>query len=264
VCGDKYHRKDLVLTQVEFLDMKGENYCNQSSYESTYWTVDDASDVTSTTVGTYGNRCDNVRLSLDDDNNLTYINSPKVWEGNGTMRMITDNTVNMISSADATFSCVFGPHEQNTSPSSTVVIGICNEAGDSKQVLSTWTDVSTITKVWFNEEVATLNSYSGVTGTTGSFFWYIQVTNAGKWWIDEIQLESNVNSLPTSSEGMPENFVRTTGSSIKSSAHPEQSMVTSRKVCPDCRELVLSKSEQYGRSDESPVDEPVDTWAQEF
>jgi hypothetical protein len=267
VCGDKYHRKDLVRTQVEFLRMKAENFFLYSSYNSSYWTVDDASDVTSTTVATYGNRCDNVRLSLDDSNNLTYINSPKVWEGNGTVR-ISDISGDgyMTESSDVTVSFVFGPHEQNTSPSSTVAIGVCASDGSSKNVLKTYTDVSTVTRLWVNAEVATLAA-TGVgdnSGTNWRFYWYFQVTNAGKWWWDEAQREVNVNSLPTSADGQPENFTRTTGTRVSSSNHTEQSLMTQRKVCPNCSELILSKSERFGRTDESPIDEPVETWNQDI
>lgn len=258
VCGDKYHRGDLVRTQVEFLDMKSENYVGTSSYDSDYWSVDDASDVTSTTVGTYGKRCDDVRLSLGDDNTLTYINSPKVWEGNGTVRM--DNATGSFSdSSDLTFSVVVGPHEQNTSPSMTVAVGLTNAAGDSKQVLRTWTDIKTMTRVWANEEVLTMNTY-GL--GQGSYRFYFQVTNDGKWWWDEAQIEANVNSLPNETAGTPENFVRATGSNVSNQS--ERQLITQRKVCPNCVEYVLSKSERFGRTDESPVDEPVDTLSQEF
>ena len=264
VCGDKTHRGDLVRTQVEFLEMKAENFFTYSSYNTGLWTMDDASDVTDTDVGTYGNRCDNVRLSLDPDNNLTYVNSPKVWEGNGTLRM--DEISGLVAvTSDVTLSAQVGPHEQNTSPEMTVAIGVCNDDGTSKSVLRTWT-INTMTKVWVNAEVTDLVA-TGL-GTLNDpyyqFYYYFQITNDGKWWIDEMQYEVNVNSLPTSSEGFPENFVRTSGSTISSSSHPEQSMMTSRKVCPSCLEYILSKSEKYGRTDESPIDEPVDTLVQEI
>lgn len=264
VCGDKYHRSDLVRTQVEFLDLKAENFFEYSSYDGTFWVMDDATDVTSTTVGTYGNRCDNVRLRLDDDNNLTYVNSPKVWQGNGTLRMDTLSGL-IATTSDVTLSAQVGPHEQNTSPEMTVAIGVCNSDGTSKSVLGTWT-INTMTKVWVNAEVADLvaTGLGSLSDPYYQFYYYFQITNAGNWWIDEMQYEANVLNFPTSAEGFPENFVRTSGSIISSSAHPEQSLVTSRKVCPNCRELVLSKSQKFGRTDEPPVADPVETWNQEF
>jgi hypothetical protein len=264
VCGDKHHRNDLVRTQVEFLDMKAENYVRSSSYSSTYWAVDSASDVTSTTVGTYGVRCDNVRLSLDNDSNLTYINSPKVWEGNGTVRMVELSSY-FTEGSDMTFSVVWGPHEQNTSPSSTIVMGICNSDGSSKQAIRTWSNVAQTTRLWVNEEVRTLATYAqaDLSGTNVACRWYFQVTNAGKWWWDEAQLEANVNSLPNETAGVPENFVRTSaGTNVSNQS--ERGLITSRKVCPKCREIVLKKSEIYGRTDESPIAEPVEEWTQEF
>jgi hypothetical protein len=232
--------------------MKAENYFEQSSYDGTYWVVDTASDASTVS---YGNRCDNVRLSLDDDNNLTYINGVQTWEGNGVFRS-TDFT-SFSASGHVTFSAQVGPHEQNSSPEMTVALGICASNGTSKQVIKTYT-ISGATRVWFNETKATLNGY-GV-GTNGWYF-YIQVTNAGKWWVDELQLEANVNTMPLP-DNHPENFVRTSGAIVSNQS--EQTLMTSRKVCASCAELILKKSERYGRTDESPIDEPVDTWAQEI
>ena len=256
VCGDKYHRRDLVRTQVEFLDMKAENYVTSPSYDSSYWSIDDTTNATSTTIASYGNRCDNVRLSLDDDSNLTYINGVTTFSGSGTIRM-TDAVGAFSDSSDLTFSVQVGPHEQNTSPSMVVVLGITNSDGSSKQALRTW-NINTMTRVWVNEEVTTLNGY-GL--GSNSFRFYIQVTNSGYWWFDEAQLEANTNSLPQAA-GMPENFVRAHGSLVSNQS--ESSLVTSRKVCPNCRETVLRKSTKYGVQDEPPVDDPVETWNQEF
>lgn len=269
VCGNKVHRGELVRTQVEFLDMKAENAFTYSSYNTNLWTMDSASDVTSTTVGTYGNRCDNVRLSLDDDNNLTYIGSPKVWEGNGTLRMNT-NSGYVSENSYVTLSAQVGPHEQNTSPEMTVAIGVCNDDGSSKSVIKTYT-ISTMMRVWAYESVENLiatglsQDSTEVGGVTyHAWRYYFQITNAGYWWIDEMQYEVDVDTLPTASEGYPENFVRTVGTKVTSANHPEQSLMTQRKVCPNCSELILSKSEQYGKTDESPVAEPVETWSQEI
>lgn len=259
VCGDKVHREELVRTQVEFLDMKAENYLSYSSYNSDYWTVDDASAVTGSTGGSYGNRCDNARLTLDDDNNLTYLNPVATWEGSGTMRMTTASP-SLSASGHVTFSCVFGPHEQNTSPGSTVVLGICDSDGNNKKPQRTWTDVSTVTRLWFNETKQTLEDY-GVGDGNYDWYFYIQVTNDGKWWIDEMQLEANVGTLPLT-DNQPENFVRTSGTYVSNQS--ERQLMTQRKVCSNCREAILSKSEKYGRTDQPPVAGPVETWNQDI
>ncbi|MCK5021486.1 MAG: hypothetical protein KAS32_31025 [Candidatus Peribacteraceae bacterium] len=256
VCGDKYHRGNLVRTQVEFLRMKAENYIVQSSYDGDYWTYD-----TTTDAGTisYGNRCDNVRLSLDSDNDLNYINGVQTWEGSGVIRSET-GTPALSVNGHVTFSAQVGPHEQNASPEMTVVIGICNSDGSTLQPIGdTWT-ISGITRVWFNEVKTTLTAY-GLGPTDESWYFYIQVTNDGKWWVDEMQLEANVQTMPLP-DNHPENFVRTSGSFVSNQS--ETSLMTQRKVCKSCAELILSKSERFGRTDESPIDEPVDTWAQEI
>jgi len=258
VCGDKVHRDQLVMTQVEFLQLKAENYFNYSSYDTNWWTMDDAVDAGSIS---YGNRCDNARTTLSDANVISYLNGVQTWTGNGTLREIAANGT-YSSSGYVTMSAQVGPHEQNTSPEMTVNLGICNSDGSVKQIVKTYT-ISGTTQVWFYESVATLNGY-GLGPGDGEFYFYIEVTNAGNWWIDELQIEFNVNTLPRSSQGYPENFVRTSGASVFSSSHPEQGAITARKVCPNCQETVLKKTEKFGRTDEPPVADPVSTWNQEF
>jgi hypothetical protein len=250
VCGNKIHRSDLVRTQVEFLDKKAENYLSYSSYDGTYWVVDSATDAGSIS---YGNRCDNARYAaLTDSYTDTYFNCVQTWTGNGTMRMETLSPA-FSATAVAVFSAQVGPHEQNTSPEMTVAVGICNSDGSSKQAIKTWTIKGT-TRVYLSETAGTLEGYA--LGSGRQFYYYIQVTNAGNWWIDEMQLEAN----PTDS--VPEVFVRASGSLVSNQS--DRTLITSRKVCPNCVEPILSKSERFGRTDESPVDEPVDTWAQEI
>jgi hypothetical protein len=231
--------------------------------------MDSASDVTSTTVATYGNRCDNVRLTLDDDNNLTYVGSPKVWQGNGTLYMNTDSGY-INENTDLVVSAQVGPHEQNTSPSMTVAIGVCNDDASSKSAIQTLTIAGT-TRVWAYSTVADLvatglaRDSTVISGVTYySWRYYFQITNAGNWWIDEMQYEAGTNANSGSSSRGPGNFIRTAGTKATAANNPQRSLVTSRKVCPGCAELILKKSERYGRTDESPVDEPVDTWEQEF
>ena len=250
VCGDKYHRADLVRTQVEFLDMAAENYFEQSSYDGTFWVVDTADD---TSTISCGNRCDNVRTTLDSDNDISYINGVQTWKGNGVFRSETEIGA-FTNTDDITFSAQAGPHEQNETPEMTVELGITNNDGTVTQAIKTFT-ISGSTKVWFNEEVATLEAY-GLGDTAYYFFFYISITNDGAWWIDELQLENNTV------DGMPGNFTRASGTAVDS--YDERILMTSRKVCKNCAEYILSKSERFGRTDESPIDDPVDTWAQEI
>jgi hypothetical protein len=71
-----------------------------------------------------------------------------------------------------------------------------------------------------------------------------------------MQLEANTAG------SIPEVFVRTTGTYVSNQS--DRSLLTQRKVCSSCSERILSKSERFGRTDESPIDEPVDTWVQEI
>ena len=248
VCGDKYHRNDLVRTQVEFLDKKAENFLSYSSYDGTYW-VCDAVDEGSVS---YGNRCDNVRTALDSDNDIGYINGVQTWSGNGTMRMATIS-LGSASTSMLVFSVQVGPHEQNTSPSMTVELGITDTEGIVTQAIRTWT-ISETTRVWFAALSGDLEAYA--LGSGSEEYYYIKVTNAGKWWIDEMQLEANtVGSIP-------EVFVRVNGT--YASNQSDRTLMTQRKVCSSCSERILSKSERFGKTDESPIADPVETWAQEI
>ncbi len=251
VCGDKMHRSDLVRTQVEFLDKKAENYFLYSSYDGSYW-VCDATDEGSVS---YGNRCDNARTTLSDDNVISYINGVQTWSSAGVTDTMRTATISGVSSSTSVivFSAQVGPHEQNETPSMTVEMGVTNSAGDSTQAVRTWT-INGTTRVWFAETASVLEAYGLGSGTAQYF--YITITNAGKWWIDEMQLEANtVGSIP-------EVFVRTSGASASNQS--DRTLMTQRKVCSSCSERILSKSERFGRTDESPIDEPVETWAQEI
>lgn len=250
VCGDKMHRRNLVRTQVEFLRPKSENYFSYSSYDGTYWVVDDAVDAG---LISFGTQLDETRLALADDNTFSVVGGIQTWTGNGTIRTETLSP-NLDTSGDVVFSLEFGPNYRNTSPSSTVVLGVCNSDGSVKQAVKTYTDVSGSSRLWFSEDAGTLIGYG--LGSGNQFYFYAQVTNAGNWWIDRLQLEKNPpNSVPGP-------FEKTSGTLVSNQSDTQ--MVTSRKVCADCFENVLKKSEQYGKTSEPPSDGPVDTHAQEF
>ena len=248
VCGDKYHRGDLVRTQVEFLDKKAENFFSYSSYDGTYWVCDGVDEGSVS----YGNRCDNARTTLGSDNVVGYINGVQTWSGTGTMRMAS---LSLASAGTSTLviSAQVGPHEQNPSPSMTVELGVTNSDGSVTQAIKTWT-ISETTRVWFAALASDLEAYGLGSGTAQ--YYYIKVTNAGKWWIDEMQYEANTIG------SIPEVFVRTSGTYVSNQS--DQTMMTQRKVCSRCQERILSKSERFGKTDESPIADPVETWAQEI
>jgi hypothetical protein len=116
--------------------------------------------------------------------------------------------------------------------------------------ISTWT-INTQTRVWWTATPAEVIAAGAALTTVG---FYIAVAGDGYWWADRMQLEKDAT--------VPGQFVRTSGSTVDNTT--DRTLMTQRKVCPNCVERILSKSERFGRTDESPVDDPVDTWAQEI
>lgn len=243
VCGNKMHRDKLVRTQVEWLYPAHNNYFTYSNYDGTVW-VCDATDVSTIS---YGNRCDYARTTLDDSNTITILNGVQTWSGDGTFRCTTAPTTGAGSTDNVIFSCQIGPWERSTTPELTVAIGDCDTDGNNKTAKANFT-VAGASRICF--------SWTGLEASAGQGCYYIQVTNDGYWWIDELQLEVS------SSYSTPGVYVKTSGSTISQST--DLGAISSRKVCPECFETVLKKSEQYGRPDESPIDLPVETYNQEF
>ena len=244
VCGGKMHRSDLVRTQVEWLYPAHENYLAYSRYDGTFWVVDTASDAGSVS---YGNRCDRARTTLSTANVISYLNGVQTWEGDGTFRCTSIPVSDWTDTDQVIFSFQIGPHEQNTSPEMTVVIGDCDASGNNKTALKTFV-IAGCTRLSYTHTGAIADALQGC--------YYASVTNDGQWWVDELQLETD--PLRTT----PGVYVETSGTACAATA--EASAISSRKVCPDCFETVLKKSTKYGRQHNSPVDDPVDNYAQEF
>ena len=255
VCGNKIHRRELVRTQVEHLIPKAENYFLYSSYNAAYWTVDTASDAGNIS---YGNRCDHVRLQVPSTQPtaagaMTYLNGVQTWEGDGVYRSFVLSPSSGDTNAYVTMSAQVGPHAENTSPSMVVNMGICNSDGTSLSKLRTW-NISTMKRVWFKERKPVLEALQP-SGGLNSWYFYIEIINDGKWWIDEAQMEI------ATTDGSPEVFIETTGSYV---SQAESGGIATRKVCPNCFEGVFRKSERFGKSDEPQVDYPVSEHVQEF
>jgi hypothetical protein len=243
VCGDKYHRRDLVRTQVEWLYPAHENYFTQSRYDGTLW-VCDATDVSTIS---YGNRCDRARIRVSDANVLSYVNGVQTWSGNGTFRCTSAPVASWSSTTNVIFSCHVGPWERSTTPSLTIAVGDCDTSGGNKTAKATFTTSSAM-KVWF--------TWTGAAANAGQGCYYIDVTNAGYWWIDELQLEADATRTT------PGVYVQTSGAISVATA--DQPSISTRIVCPSCFETVQKKSTKYGTTDESPIDGPVDDYVQEF
>jgi hypothetical protein len=254
VCGDKMHRRNLVRTQVEFLRSIQENFLLYSSYDGSYWVVDDATDNGSISFGT---RADKARTTLTDYTTVGYQDCVQTWTGDGTMRMETASGT-FGASALVTFSAIVGPNERSTDPEMTISVGITNNDGSTKQEIKSFTTSSPM-RVWLQETSSVLTAY-GLGDSDNAHFFYVSVTNDDDWWMDEMQLEAGTNSLDGGV--MPGPFQRTSGAIA---AHTtEDQLLTSRKVCTSCLETILSKSNKFGWTEESPTDEPVDTLEQDI
>lgn len=246
VCGDKYHRSSLVRTQVEFLEKAANNYIIQSSYDNSHWTTDDTAGLGGISIGP---NADWQRLSLDGDNDFSEINGAETFS---TTKMIytTAALTDVTAWSNLTFSADVGPYHRSTTPSCSVVLGVYNIGTlGSLFSLRTWT-INTHQRIWWTKTPAQVLAAGAALTTIG---FYIAVTGSS-WWADRMQLEKNATK--------PGVFVSSSGSTVSNTT--DQSLLTSRKVCSGCRERILSKSERFGRTDESPVDEPVETWAQEI
>ena len=255
VCGNEYHRRELVRTQVEYGIPEAYNYLSYSSYNTSGWTVDTAADAGSIS---YGNRCDHARTQVPVDQptavgTMDMVSGVQTWTGDGVFRANALSPASTGPTTVLTFSGVVGPHLENTSPTMTVKMGVTNSAGSVKQVVRTWT-LCGQKRVWFAETASVLQAYG--LGTTTQQYYYIEITNDGNWWIDELQLEEDTVT------GAPEVFAATSGAAYSQST--DSAGISSRKVCPSCFEYVFKKSQIYGRTDEPQMDYPVPSHAQEF
>ena len=257
VCGDKTHRARLVRTQVEFLELAASNYIIQSSYDGSHWTTDDTAGLGAISVGA---NADWQRLSLDSDNDLTELNGAETF-GIGTKIETTVETDDLTSWDSLVFSAEVGPYHRSTVPAIKVELGVHETgAGTGYLALATWY-INTQTRVWWTATTAELAA-AAVDLTL--FGLRITVNRPGTgigfglprsdWWADRMQLEKNVT--------VPGQFVRTTGSAVDNTT--DRTVMTERKVCPRCCERILSKSNRFGKTNESPIDDPVETWAQEI
>lgn len=246
VCGDKTHRDSLVRTQVEFLELAANNYCIQSSYDASHWTTNDAAALGAISVGP---NADWQRLSLGADNTLSELNGVQTFS---TTKMIytTVATTDLTSWSNMVFSAEVGPYHRSTTPDLSVVLGVYNIGTiGSLFPLKTWT-INTQTRVWWTATPAEVLAAGAALTTVGFYI----VATGGHWWADRMQLDKNAT--------VPGQFVSTSGTAVDNSS--DQILMTQRKVCNNCQELILSKSERFGKTDESPIDDPVETWAQEI
>jgi len=252
VCGDKYHREDLVRTQVDTMIAESENYLNFSSYDGSYWVCDAVDEG----LIAYGNHEDEARTSLSDDNVITVVNGVQCWSGDGIFRA-TVTSPNVNPNSYVTFSAQVGANDDSTTPNMSVSLGIYKSDVSVFEEQILW-QFNGCRRVYFTELASVLQAYDlGDQPGSRGFFFYIKVENDGEWWVDELQME--VGPVP---EARPGVFLKTTGA--VSSVSVDTPTSTTRVVCPDCFELVFRKSQKYGRTKLPPTAYPVRPRNQEY
>lgn len=245
VCGHKTLKIDLVRTNVDFLAAAGSNYFYNSSYNSSFWTVDTAVDAGLISMGPFA---DQSRVVIGDDNTLTESYGSQTWTGSGVLRSIV--AVDASAAVSLVFAADIGPYQQETVPSTTFVFGLCDSDGSNKEQLSSWT-VTGNQRAWYTLNIADVPAGK----SSAALYFYVSVTAVGKkWWIDRIQLIKNAVSINS------EAFVPTAGSAVDRVDTP---MMTVRKVCQGCFEKPRVRSEQYNREAEQRTEDPVQVNIQE-
>jgi len=237
VCGKKIHKRDLVLTNVDFLAVGGSNYFTYSSYNSSLWTIDTSSDGGVISIGPYADRA---RISVSDGNTLTEVQGSKTLTGSGTVR--TSSLVDVSSWDSMVFALDVGAYQQNTDVEVAVAIGTCDSDGSNKVQAATFT-ANPSARAW---------AYilpTSITDSSAAYFYVTGTVSTGdSWWIDRMQLIKNATGLTGNA------FIPTAGSTVDRVDTPS---MTVRKVCPLHRERLLSRTERYGKNAEQRTDEPV-------
>ena len=240
VCGKKVHKRDLVLTQVDFMSPSGNNYIQQSSYASGWFcTATDAGRISS---GPYADR---MRIVISDDNTRTESFGTQTWDGAGTfygLGTIATGWTSFVFAADV------GPYDRETSPEMTFTLGIIDSDGNNPVVYRTVTTAGS-TRAWFTLDIADIPAGK----TAAALYPYIATTSTNKWWVDRIQIEKDVSKMGT--------FIPTSGSHVDQVGARSMTM---QKVCSHCYEPLLSRTEQFNRRAEQRTDDPVSVWNQSF
>ena len=255
ICGKKVHKKDLVLTNVDFMSPSGSNYFPYSSINAGGWTIGTGTDAGVISTGPY---CDRARISISDDNTATEIlGSQTITAGAGYgdySGYISVNTDALDISAFTSFtmSFDFGFYQQETDVAPvTVFVYITNGDGSGTTLIRRIIRFKESGRFWCTANTADLTST-----TLNSVKFYIGIgtyTGGEQMWIDRIQLEKDVSKMGT--------FIPTSGSSVDQVGTRSMTM---QKVCGHCYEPLLSRTEQFNRRAEQRVDEPVTVWNQEF
>ena len=228
VCGVKTHRHKLVRTQVRWLQPQSENQFLYSSYNSAFWTADDASSG-NTSIGTKG---DLARTTVSAASVVSLLNGTATWD---TSTTLTSAAVDVSSMTNLCMSFHVGPQQDSTTPELTVSSGYFAQTKVTKTGKSG-------DKIWWTVPVADL------IGSAAAVTFFVTITATGNYWLDDFQLEDATS---------PGEFIATTGAA--SSYSVDTALMSVRKVCPNCRERLLNTTgvyRPYGSSIEDPI--PMD------
>jgi hypothetical protein len=250
VCGRKIHKMDLVRTNVDFLANEAQNYMTYSTYDSSIWDTWYGTDAGNISIGPYPDRS---RISIADDNTTSLINgTPTITVASGVgpyvgyarIRSTNWGGQDLSSWNSLTFSFDYGFHQEDTTPDAYVRVWMYDSANQAQKFIETERQTGQH-RVWGTIDMVDVNSDLDLTDV---LFHVAFVTYGGgeRIWVDRFQLEKDVST--------PGTFVTTSGSAVDRAETP---MTTVRKVCPNCRERVLRKSERYGKIAEQRTEEPV-------
>lgn len=246
VCGKKIHRQELVRTQMRYLKPQSSNQFLYSSYSATGWACD-ATDGGEIGIGT---RADKTRTKVASDGTVSIVNGVQCWQGSGSYRSILG--VDVSSAAKFTVSAVVAPYYTSESPELSITMGLCDADGANTTSERTWT-TSGLARTWYTVTVG--NIASPLAASSVYVYWSVTPADEDQYWqIEDCQLELDATG------DKPGEFVKSTGSSITVATDTET--MTTRKVCPDCYEVLLVKSEQFGRP-YTEVEPPISSDPQE-
>ena len=245
ICEKYVPRMELVRTNVRFLQPQGMNLFAYSSYNSSGWTADN-DPVGQYSIGVNATRA-LARVNDDDDWPTTQYNTVTEYGGSWTWEdspvSIVSSAVDVSSYSSITFRCSAGLYHGNVTNALTLVMGYTAD-GQDKQQQGSWT-IKSSEEPWFTLNISELESpYSA-----SALQLYITATCDGMWWVDNFQLDSGTS---------PGNFIRTSGAAKTYAT--EGTLLTVRKVCPKCRERLLTTSRTYEGvgSEEMPQSIPSD------
>jgi hypothetical protein len=266
ICGRKVHKKDLVRTNVDFLAPEATNYFNHSSYNATSWDTSVWAGVTDSGNISTGPYADRSRVVISDDNTRTESFGTQTWTvGNpggpySGVLILRSHVIDMSSWDSFVVSFDFGFQDQDTSDKKIMVYTLIRDdqsytGGNASGIHRRFQGYYSSGRYWWYSKTADINGIPSNVVDLSSAYFFIGIgtyTGGEKVWVDRMQLEKNASKMGA--------FAPTTGASVD---RTDSRMMTVRKVCANCREPLLSRSEQHNRKPEKRTDDPISIDLQE-